>query len=59
MGQTIKLGDDINLTVTQISGTHIRFGIVAPIETNIVRAELINRHCTYPVKSQAHSKSEN
>ncbi len=39
-GETIKIGDGIELTVVSIRGDHVRLGIAAPPEVPIVREEL-------------------
>ncbi len=41
LGEQIQIGDDIQLTVTQINGDRIRLGISAPREIPVVRRELI------------------
>ncbi|QEW07549.1 carbon storage regulator [Nitrincola iocasae] len=50
IGQSLKLGDDICLTVTCINGGQVRFGITAPKEINIVRSELIDKDRTSSTK---------
>ncbi|MEX1230236.1 MAG: carbon storage regulator CsrA [Planctomycetaceae bacterium] len=42
-GETIIIGNDIELTVVEIRGNRIRLGIKAPLETPIQRAELQER----------------
>lgn len=39
-GESIRLGDDIEVTVCQISGQRVRLAISAPREVSIRRAEL-------------------
>lgn len=39
-GQTIQIGDNITITVTQVKGKSIRVGIDAPPEVPIRRGEL-------------------
>lgn len=41
VGQTLQIGDNICVTITEISGDQVRIGIDAPREINIVRGELI------------------
>ncbi|MFK7988963.1 MAG: carbon storage regulator CsrA [Sandaracinaceae bacterium] len=43
MGQTITIGNDIEITVVSISGGRIRLGIRAPRELPVHRAELVER----------------
>ena len=38
--QTIKLGDDIEIVVTNVIGGNVKIGINAPKSLNIVRGEL-------------------
>lgn len=40
VGQTIQIGDNITITVTQVNGKNIRIGIDAPAEVPIRRGEL-------------------
>ncbi len=40
VGQTIQIGDQVRVTVTQIKGRTIRIGIEAPAEIPIRRGEL-------------------
>ena len=42
-GETIKLGDDIVITVTQVRGAQVHIGIDAPRDINIRRGELDER----------------
>ncbi len=39
-GETIKIGDDIEVTVLTIRGNQARIGIQAPKDVNIVREEI-------------------
>lgn len=39
-GETIKIGEDIEVTVLAIKGNQARIGIKAPREVNIVREEI-------------------
>ena len=38
--QTIKIGDDIEITMVRVSGDRVRVGIQAPSELVILRGEL-------------------
>lgn len=42
-GETICIGDGIEVTVLATTGNRVRLGIVAPRDVNIVRKELIQR----------------
>jgi carbon storage regulator len=39
-GQSIQIGDQITVTITQVSGGKVRIGITAPPEVAIRRSEL-------------------
>jgi carbon storage regulator len=40
--ESIKIGDDIEVTVTRIGAGCVRLGISCPKEMNVVRAELLD-----------------
>ncbi len=40
-GESLKIGDNITITVTSIEGGRVRLAIDAPIEIPILRSELI------------------
>lgn len=40
-GQTFHIGDNIHITVTEISGDKVKIGIDAPLELNVLRDELL------------------
>lgn len=42
-GETFFIGDDVQVTVLRSSGGSVRFGITAPKDVNVARAELIER----------------
>lgn len=42
-GETFFIGDDVQVTVLRSSGGSVRFGITAPKDVNVARAELIGR----------------
>lgn len=39
--QTIKLGDDVSITIVDIDGDRVRIGIDAPKNLRIMRAEIL------------------
>jgi len=39
-GQTIRIGDDIVIEITEIGGSHVRIGIDAPREVQVLRDEI-------------------
>ncbi len=40
LGESIRIGDDITVTVLQIKGGRVRVGIDAPLQVPVVRLEL-------------------
>jgi carbon storage regulator len=40
-GEAIDIGDDIEITVLEVSGEHVRLGITAPRSLAVVRKELL------------------
>ena len=42
-GETLKIGDDIVITVVKIKGNQVRIGIDAPKEIPVIRPEAINK----------------
>lgn len=42
-GETLMIGDDIQITVLGIKGNQVRIGIVAPKSTAVHREEIYNR----------------
>jgi len=43
IGQTIKIGDDIEFTVLEVNGKQVRLGITAPKEVPVHREEVAAR----------------
>ena len=43
VGQLIKIGDDISLTILGVQGNQVRIGIEAPREVSVHREEVYNR----------------
>jgi len=41
MGETIRIGENIQVTVFGVNGNQVRIGIDAPKSINIVREELV------------------
>jgi carbon storage regulator len=40
LGQTIRIGDQIEVTVLRVEGKKVRIGVMAPEHDRIMRAEL-------------------
>ena len=43
IGETLKIGDDITVTVLDVKGYQVRVGIKAPQDVTILREELSER----------------
>lgn len=43
IGETIKIGDDIDVTIVNIRGTQVRLSVNAPSELNVDREEVRRR----------------
>ena len=50
VGETIYIGDDICITVTETTSSSCKIGIVAPVEQPVLRGEIYNR--TPPAERQ-------
>ena len=43
IGETLKIGDDITVTVLDVKGTQVRVGVVAPKDVRVDREEVRRR----------------
>lgn len=39
-GETIRIGDDIIIEITEIGGSHVRIGVQAPRDVQVYREEI-------------------
>ena len=39
-GESIQIGKDVTITVTQVHGNRVKIGIIAPKEVRVVREEI-------------------
>lgn len=63
-GETLHIGDDICITVTDISGDKVRIGIDAPKSMSVMRGELLqvinaNRASAQTSENAVHSLAAN
>ncbi|CAN2968334.1 MULTISPECIES: carbon storage regulator CsrA [Pseudomonas] len=42
-GEAIAIGDDITVHILEVNGTHVKFGIEAPVGVNVHRAEVYRK----------------
>lgn len=42
VGEVIRIGEDVTITVTEIRGNTVRLGVQAPAELRVMRAELVD-----------------
>ncbi len=43
VGEAIKIGDDIEVTVVQVSGDQVRLGVKAPRHVQVYRTEVLEQ----------------
>jgi carbon storage regulator len=43
IGETIIIGDDVNITVLGVNGNQVRIGVNAPKDTPVHREEIYNK----------------
>ncbi len=51
-GETIRIGNDVSITVISVKGSQVRIGIAAPAEIAVHREEIYNR-----IKNEAEQPS--
>lgn len=45
IGESLRVGDDVEVTILGIKGNQVRIGILAPKEVAVHRAEIYRRIC--------------
>jgi len=53
VGELISIGDDISVRILAVNGGHVRFGIEAPQNVNVHRAEVYQRIQAKVAKNKA------
>ncbi|PKH21954.1 carbon storage regulator [Pseudomonas prosekii] len=53
VGELISIGDDISVRILAVNGGHVRFGIEAPQNVNVHRAEVYERIQAKAAKNKA------
>jgi carbon storage regulator len=43
LGEAVRIGSDVHVTVVAVDGDRVRIGIAAPPEVRILRTELLER----------------
>ena len=43
IGEVVKIGDDISITILEVQGNQVRLGIIAPREIAVHREEIYQR----------------
>jgi len=49
-GERLQIGDDVTITVLEVQGQRVRFGIEAPKSTRVLRGELCEWDRPAPLK---------
>ena len=43
LGENIRIGDDVKITIVEVKGTHVKLGIEAPPSVKVHREEIYER----------------
>jgi carbon storage regulator len=46
VGEQVRIGENIVVTIVAVEGAKVRVGVQAPLETRVVRQELVDRAAT-------------
>jgi carbon storage regulator len=57
IGETLRIGDDIEVTVLGIKGNQVRIGINAPRDVNVAREEVLTGRMPSPAGSSPSASS--
>ncbi len=55
VGETLKIGDNVNVTVLGVKGNQVRIGVDAPREVSVHREEIYDRIQKEQQESQGNS----
>lgn len=58
LAETLRIGDDIEITVIGVSGNQVRLGIVAPREVTVDREEVYQRKKAGAPKPATHDDDQ-
>jgi len=56
IGETVVIGDDVNITVLGVKGNQVRLGVKAPKEISVHREEIYERICHEREQHSGHIK---
>jgi len=51
LGESVKIGDEVTVTVLGVKGTHVRLGFAAPKDVGVHREEIYERMHTVPTNT--------
>ncbi|HZI89661.1 MAG TPA: carbon storage regulator CsrA [Candidatus Polarisedimenticolia bacterium] len=58
LGENIRIGDDVKITIVEVKGNHVKLGIDAPASVKVHREEIYERIQEENRKAQAAVKPE-
>lgn len=56
--QSIRIGDEIEVTILEVRGERVRIGINAPREVPVMRTELLTKDLELPPRSETDSSAD-
>jgi carbon storage regulator len=54
LGENIRIGDDVKITIVEVKGNHVKLGIEAPPSVKVHREEIYERIQQENRRAQAH-----